>query len=198
MPRFADLDAVTIDAYGTLLELADPVGSLHRLLPAHERDAVDQAFRAEMEYYRARSHEGRDAPSLTCLHEACTAIFNEQLGSGLTAEEFVGALTYDFLPGALDAVAALRARGLALAVVANWDIGLVERLAPLGLEVVTSAEVGAAKPDPAIFAAALARVGVEPERALHVGNEPADEEGARAAGMAFAPAPLSTAFTGWS
>jgi hypothetical protein len=31
-----------------------------------------------------------------------------------------------------------------------------------------------------------------------VGDEPVDEEGAQKAGVAFAPAPLSNAFAGWS
>ena len=35
-------------------------------------------------------------------------------------------------------------------------------------------------------------------RALHVGDEDEDEQGAAAAGVRFAPAPLATAFAGWS
>ena len=61
------------------------------------------------------------------------------------------------------------------------------------MPVVTSAEAGAPKPDPAIFRLALTRLGVSPERALHVGDSPADEEGAHAAGMQFRPAPLADA-----
>jgi FMN phosphatase YigB (HAD superfamily) len=42
---------------------------------------------------------------------------------------------------------------------------------------------------------ALERLGVPPGRALHVGDEPADEEAARAAGMRFAWAPLQNVLT---
>lgn len=191
MCDFAQLDAVTIDAYGTLLELRDPVGSLQRIVPGQTREAVERAFRAEMAYYVVRSHEGRDEESLARLYRECTTVFNEELGSRLAPEEYVGALEYEFLPGALETVTALRARGLSLAVVANWDISLVARLAPLGLPVVTSADAGAAKPDPAIFLLALERLRVPPARALHVGDSDADAEGARAAGMHFEPAPLA-------
>jgi HAD superfamily hydrolase (TIGR01509 family) len=59
--------------------------------------------------------------------------------------------------------------------------------------VVTSAEVGLPKPDPAVFRRALELLGVRPERALHVGDSESDETGARAAGMRFAPAPLAAA-----
>lgn len=182
---------MTIDAYGTLLELDDPVGSLARLVPEHPREAVERAFRAELEFYVAHSHEGRDAESLARLQAACVAVFNDVLGSSVAPEQYVGALVYRFLPGALETVAALRRRGLSVAVVSNWDIGLVGRLASLGLPVLTSAEAGAAKPDPRLFRLALERLGVRAERALHVGDRDEDERGARAAGMRFAPAPLS-------
>ncbi|TMK91576.1 MAG: hypothetical protein E6G42_08290, partial [Actinobacteria bacterium] len=44
---------------------------------------------------------------------------------------------------------------------------------------------------PRIFELALERLGVSASRALHVGDAEADEEGARAAGMHFAAAPLA-------
>jgi putative hydrolase of the HAD superfamily len=57
-------------------------------------------------------------------------------------------------------------------------------LAPLLDGVVSSAEAGALKPDPAIFALALDLAGCEPEEALHVGDTvEEDVEGARAAGV---------------
>jgi FMN hydrolase / 5-amino-6-(5-phospho-D-ribitylamino)uracil phosphatase len=62
---------------------------------------------------------------------------------------------------------------------------------------VTSAEVGAAKPSPAPFLTALERLGVEPGRALHIGDHPKDKDGAAAAGMHFAPAPLDEAVQRW-
>jgi putative hydrolase of the HAD superfamily len=50
--------------------------------------------------------------------------------------------------------------------------------------VVTSAEVGVAKPDPEVFHRALALAGVGPEAAVHVGDSPDnDVAGARAAGV---------------
>ncbi len=108
-------------------------------------------------------------------------------------QAFVDSLVFLPIAGAAEAVGRFRAHGLALAVVSNWDVGLREKLGPLAASfdcVVTSAEAGAAKPDPAVFLAALSRLGVEPARALHIGDEPGDEEGARAAGMQFRWAPL--------
>jgi len=62
--------------------------------------------------------------------------------------------------------------------------------------IVTSSEAGTAKPDPRIFKLALARLQVEAARALHVGDDTRDEEGARRAGMRFAYAPIETALAG--
>ena len=209
--RFADLDAVTVDGYGTLLTLVGPVSRLGDALAAHGVERSDgqiaDAFAAEARYYRPRSHLGCDAASLAALRLECTAVFLEELAVTLEpaafADAFVGALEFELLPGARETLLALRGRGLELAVVANWDCALPDHLERVGVAdlfgtIVTSAEAGVPKPDPAVFRLALGRLGVAPERALHVGDEPADEEGARAAGLAFAPAPLATAFLGWT
>jgi putative hydrolase of the HAD superfamily len=197
--RLSSLDAVTIDAYGTLVSLVDPVPPLRAALAGREveRSAaeVDAAFRAEAEFYRERTHE----KPLEELRRRCVAVFLEAARADLDVEEFtpafIDALRFEPLPGVLDTIARLRAHGLALAVVSNWDETLPERLEEFDVDVVvSSAEAGASKPDPAVFRLALERLGVRPERALHVGDSPADEEGARAAGMRFAPAPLAEAF----
>lgn len=192
-------DAVTIDAYGTLLTLVDPVEKLRKLLPGHEPGAIRRAFEAEAVHYLEHSHEGRDEASLARLYAGCTAVFNEALGSTLTPEQYVGALEFEVLPGVLEALARLRAHGFALAVVANWDFSLhahlrEHRLAGWFDAVVVSGELGVRKPDPAPFTAALERLGVEAARAVHVGDHaPHDEVGAHAAGMRFEPAPLPAA-----
>jgi putative hydrolase of the HAD superfamily len=198
----AELDAVTIDAYGTLVELDRPVERLRELLAARgiDRDerVVRDAFHAEVAYYSAHKVEGRDAESLSDLRDRCAAVFAEAAGAnGLETGEFMAALVFAELPGARGGLERLRAHGLALAVVSNWDVGLHDHLDALGLApffaaIVTSAEVGAEKPDPAIFRAALDRLGVAPERSLHVGDHAFDENGAAAAAMRFAPAPLSS------
>jgi putative hydrolase of the HAD superfamily len=200
----ADLDAVTIDAYGTLVTVRDPTSALRRALRARgvERtpEQVAAAFAVEARYYRDRSHEGADEASLALLRQDCAAVFLDALEADVDPEEFarpyVEALEFAPLPGAVQAVSELERLGLRLAVVSNWDVALHGYLEQLGLAgrfgaVVTSTEAGAPKPDPRIFELALERLRVRPERALHVGDSEADEEGARAAGMAFAPAPLA-------
>jgi putative hydrolase of the HAD superfamily len=83
----------------------------------------------------------------------------------------------------------LRARGLTLVVASNWDCSLPQvleqaGLAPLVDGVVASALVGADKPAPALFEAALAVAGCDATEALHVGDSRAnDVEGAERAGI---------------
>ncbi|MGZ4395229.1 MAG: HAD family hydrolase [Gaiellaceae bacterium] len=201
MGELTGIDAVTIDAYGTLVELVDPVPALQAALAERglERsaDRVRAAFRAEVAYYRPRSVEGRDAESLAALRRDCAGVFLREASAELDpagfTQAFVDALVFRPVAGALAAVGRFAAQGLALAVVSNWDVGLREKLGPLASRfgcVVTSAEAGAPKPDPAVFLTALERLGVEPARALHVGDEQGDEDGARAAGMRFRWAPL--------
>ena len=193
MGRLADLDAVTIDAMGTLIRLRSPVTRLAALGGVSEQ-AARRGFEAEVAYYVPRATEGRDEASLADLRDRCTAVFNEAAGAHLTRDEFMSAIVFEPEPGALETVRRLRALGLALCVVSNWDCGLPEHLERLGIDlpVVTSAGAGAAKPDPRPFRVALDRLQVEPARALHVGDAPEDEQGARAAGMRFAPAPLES------
>lgn len=182
---------MTLDAMGTLVRLSDPVARLAAAAGVAE-EAARRGFADEVAHYLPRAHEGRDATSLAALRSDCTAVFNRSAGASLTARQFMDAIVFEPEPGALETVRRLEALGLALCVVSNWDVGLAEQLAALGLRlpVVTSAEAGAPKPDPRIFRLALERLAVGPGRALHVGDSPEDEQGARAAGMRFAPAPL--------
>ena len=198
-------DAVTIDALGTIVELRNPVEHLRAALSERgvERDAaaVTRAFAAEVAYYVVHSYEGRDDRSLADLRRECARVFLEDLGAELDSVEFapafVASLEFRLLPEIEETLTVLHAAGLALACVTNWDVSFTSYLEPLRIAdrfdaIVTSAEAGAPKPDPAVFRLAVARLGVSAERAVHVGDSDADREGARAAGLAFEPVPLAT------
>jgi putative hydrolase of the HAD superfamily len=204
--RFADLEAVTVDGFGTLVELESPVLPLVQALEdsgvARPPAEVERAFAAEASHYRLHAHHARDDETLASLRRDCVAVFLRGLAAPIEPDEFVdsflAALVFRPAAGAAPAIEAMRSRGLKLAVVSNWDCSLAGRLEELQLlehfdAVVTSAEAGVPKPDPRVFRLALDRLGAPASRALHVGDEEADERGAIAAGMHFAPAPLSAA-----
>jgi HAD superfamily hydrolase (TIGR01509 family) len=95
-------------------------------------------------------------------------------------------------PGLGEALDPMRAGGVAVAIVSNSEGMLEELFTALDVlrhfdAVVDSAKVGFEKPDRRIFEVALARFGVPPNRALHLGDFFAtDVVGARAAGLRHA------------
>jgi putative hydrolase of the HAD superfamily len=199
------LDAVTIDAMGTLVELDAPVERLAQALQDRgvetSANRVAEGFRTEVAYYLAHKLDAQDTEALAALRRECSRVFLEAAGASLDpadfTDAFVDAMVFQPLEGAVGALRRLRAAGLALACVSDWDIGLSEQLETVGLDshfdlVLTSAEVGAAKPDPKLFVEAAARLRVEPDRTVHVGDGEADREGAEAAGVVFEPVPLAT------
>jgi len=193
--------AVLLDAMGTLLTFEDPVPRLRAALA--ERIGADvgeasarAAIRAEIAHYRANLHRGRDATTLAALRAACAEAMRPALGPaavrapvGQLTGALLDALAFSAFPDGAPALRALRADGWRLVVVSNWDVSLHERLAETGLGelvdgAVASAELGAAKPDGAIFARALELAGVRAQDAWHVGDSvEADVEGALAAGI---------------
>jgi putative hydrolase of the HAD superfamily len=209
--RLADLDAVTFDANGTLIRLVDPVPELERALLERgiERPegAIRRAFEEEGRIYAGRAAEAHAPAAFATLQRECTGVFLHELGAELDpvafAPLYVSAMRFEPVPGVLDSLERLRRCGLALAVVANFDVTLHDRLGQLGLgsafsAVVTPVDAGAAKPDPRIFALALERLGVAPDRALHIGDGAVDEAGATAAGMNFAWTPIPQALQHWA
>jgi putative hydrolase of the HAD superfamily len=190
--------AVFLDALGTLVELQPPAPRLRARLAeegfevSEERAAA--GFAAEISYYLAHHLEGSDRERLDDLRDRCAMAMMEALElPGLDHARarwtMLGALEFTPFPDALEGLGALRRRGLALVVVSNWDCSLPDWLGPTGLlelvdGVVTSADVGAAKPDPAVFRRALDLAGVDGAGAVHVGDSlDNDVQGARAAGI---------------
>ena len=89
----------------------------------------------------------------------------------------------------LPAMDLLKAQGFTLGLISNMDRDGQELSQSLGLDThldfaVTSGQVGAEKPHPPIFLAALTKAQAEPHEAVHVGDQPtSDIDGARAVGI---------------
>ncbi len=92
-------------------------------------------------------------------------------------------------PETISVLKELRARGYKIAVVSNSPPLPSDTLRHLGFNPyidawIFSSDVGASKPDPAVFQAALSRVDVQSDEALMVGDSFAnDVDGAKAAGI---------------
>ncbi len=203
MPRTSTSKrAVLLDALGTLVELEPPAPFLVAELSQRWQVEVsvteaEAAFAAEIGYYKAHHLEGRDEASLTELRQRCAGVLHgalpaaarERIDPGTLLPAMLASLRFRAYPEVPGWLALLRAAGLKLAVVSNWDISLGEVLERVGLAelvdcVVTSAAVGAAKPDPAPFERALECLGLGPEEVVHLGDSPdLDLPGAAAAGI---------------
>ncbi|WBP93590.1 HAD-IA family hydrolase [Mycolicibacterium neoaurum] len=124
--------------------------------------------------------------------------------SGLTGEDaaalypkLVDPASWTPYPDTAAVLNGLRGNGIKTAVVSNIAFDLRPALAAAGTgadEYVLSFEVGAVKPDPAIFSTALQQLGVDAEETLMVGDSEEADGGAREVGCAFALVdPLPTA-----
>ena len=185
--------AVLLDSFGTLVEMEPPAPRLAASLGVPLDDA-ERAFRAEIDYYVEHHVEGRDEASLSALRDRCASVIRSSLGLAEVELARVRAAMLDSIrftayPDAAPALRELHSRGIRAVVASNWDCSLPEVLVRAGLAalldgVVSSAMVGAAKPDPALFEAALRVARCTPEGALHVGDSLSkDVAGADAAGI---------------
>ncbi len=144
----------------------------HQPLP-YSRQRVDAFW---IEYHRVVLS--------ACAADAAAADRAEAVYRRFTA--LLGWRVYDDVAPLVDA---LRARGIALAIVSNWTGDLEEVLHRIGLHasfdaIIDSAHFGHEKPHPAIFAEAARLTGVAPGAALHVGDSiEHDVDGALGSGV---------------
>jgi len=165
-------------------EHPEAVGQYHQLLKAGWPKYLDLNLQndpeAARQWWRDLTHDWCVALGWT----AQDAIIAEAERRLYGPESVVFGLFDDSLP----CLEALRARGVRLAVISNWDISLYRTLEAFGLdayfEVVTaSMVVGSEKPDPRIYRHTWEALGCGAECTWHVGDDPiADSQGARALG----------------
>lgn len=105
------------------------------------------------------------------------------------ASQLFEGMTFTLFDDVLPTLKTLKGRNYLLGMITNLSRDMNPICRELGLEpylnfVVTSGEVGADKPEPAIFLAALERAGVNADQAIHVGDQyKLDVVGARGVGI---------------
>jgi putative hydrolase of the HAD superfamily len=201
------LSAVFFDAANTLLYPEPPVGELYartaRKYGVHARVAdVQTQFRRSWEALQVKAvgdpvRYGVGEADGRRWWQAVVAETFRPLGMPEPFELFFDELyrlfadpaVWRVYPEVFDVLQALKARGLILGVLSNWDIRLGPLLEGLSLtpyfdHVVLSAVIGWEKPHRRIFASAIERSGVPADEVLHVGDSyQQDVVGARQAGM---------------
>jgi putative hydrolase of the HAD superfamily len=192
-----------LDSMGTLVRLAPPAPRLRTELAERfgievSLEQAQRAVAAEIRYYRAHMQDGRDAASVDALRRRCAQALRgalpnsdrlQAVGEDAMTATLLACLQFSAFDDVPDALTLARARGRRITVVSNWDASLPEVLGRVGLaglidRVVTSAQAGVGKPDPAIFEFALGETGASASHSLHVGDSlDEDVAGARAAGI---------------
>jgi putative hydrolase of the HAD superfamily len=201
------MKAVLFDAVETLIRPWPSVGSVYaRAAAAHglrcQAGSLQAAFHpaySELfpERFFGRSGVQTSEPrerrwwarvvARTFERAGCGTPDAEVIAAGLAA--FARGAAWRPCAGAVETLRTLKARGLKIALVSNFDGRLHRVVAELGLRpsfdaVIVSSEAGWAKPSPRIYAAALAALGVDPGEALMVGDRPNEDiAGATAAGL---------------
>jgi putative hydrolase of the HAD superfamily len=202
---------VFFDLVGTLMRGTKPIGEQYAeharrfgARPAAAR--LDAAFRQAISAAAPMAFPGRSFDETALLErEWWRGVVREVVDRAgvsnvLTGEtferffcslydHFTTAAAWELYPDALPALERLRGQGLVLGLITNYDTRVFRVLDAIGLTpylsaVVIPAHVGAAKPDPAIFAHAVAKAEVAPSDALHVGDEIDDDyRAAESAGL---------------
>jgi putative hydrolase of the HAD superfamily len=202
-----EIRALFFDVGGTLIEPWPSVGAIYSAVAARhginaDADTMESAFHAAWRQMKMSAAPGALTVSRRDWWRALVWRTLERAGAGPAVagrqpeacfEElyaaFARADAWRVFPDGLAALQETRARGLHVGLISNWDQRLRPLLERLDLarycdSVTVSCDVGAEKPDPAIFKAALAAAGVAPGESLHAGDAPdEDVRGARAAGM---------------
>lgn len=206
MRKAIPIQAVTFDAAGTLMRVAQPVGDTYARLARDlgadlSPQALDAGFRDVFPDMPPMAFPDLDEAALVLAERAWWRELVERVvqGAGGVPEfdsyfdalfaHYASGAAWRAYPEAHQALESARARGLRVGVVSNFDSRLPSILRDLGFgsladTVVYSTRCGAAKPDVRIFCHALETLGATPETALHVGDSlDADYRGASAAGM---------------
>lgn len=185
-----DADAVLLDLYDTVAEGA--WGDLARMVIDRigvERETLFHAF-DETRPARSVGAFGSAEGDLAAVIAACGVQPDPALVRELVAlEREVLPARVRLFEDSLPVVRALRAYGIRTALISNCSHSTRPIVDALGLddefdEVLLSFEVGAAKPDPAIYREALGRLGnPAPERSVFVDDQARYCDGATAVGL---------------
>jgi len=175
----AGFDALTFDCYGTLIDWETGIlGALRPLLSAHDMNVTDDT--ALLELYaqgEAEAEAGAYQPYREVLRRTLLFIA-ERLGVSLAPDEaYTLADSVPDWPAFSDTVASLRRLGARyrLAILSNIDDDLFAQTAARhlgGIEqfaaVVTAEQVRHYKPNRSHFEEGIRRLGLPPERIVHV------------------------------
>lgn len=200
------IEALTFDVTDTLMHAPEAPEIYCRVLRRHGLQVRAEALRQEMAWVwkefscstdprcdRFAQHpKGAKGWWQDYLARVCQRLGTAPPSPFAGAElfdRFAHAESWQVYDDVLPTLRSLQRQGIRLAVISNWDHRLPELLDRLGLlehfeVVVYSADTGVEKPHARMFQRCLEELGVEPDRAMHLGDQALEDiEGALAVGM---------------
>lgn len=184
-PEPGTFGAVLFDLGGVVIDLPSVrAGYVAFLTRFAEREGIEdvEAFADDWRSALGAYFSERDGTEYRTAREGYAVALEDALGREVAEEEWrplfeeASAEHTEPTDGAVETLRALDDRGLFLGVVSDIDHAAAEdALDRFGVlecfdSLVTSERVGRTKPDPAMFAAALEDLPVDPSRALYVGD----------------------------
>lgn len=176
-----DLDGTLADTAGDLIAAANAalgaMGHAPQLVMGRDDATALRGGRAMLQLAADRMGMAQAAPMIAAGYPLLLSAYGDAIDRHTT-----------LYPGAMDAVARLKARGIAVGICTNKPEGLAETLLiRLGVRAEFAALVGAdtlplRKPDPAPFYEAVARAGGARGQSCLIGDTVTDRDTARAAG----------------
>jgi putative hydrolase of the HAD superfamily len=178
------IQAVTFDVGGTLIEPNPSVGHLYAEVaaspgaPSLDPDLLNRRFRAAWNGFPRPLHSRTDwAELVDQVFVGLVDLPPSQSFFPRLYERFSEPDAWQVHSDVIPTLETLHQLGIRTAVLSNWDNRLRPLLHRLGLApffdpLVISCEIGAAKPDPAIFQFAASSLNLPPQRILHVGDDP--------------------------
>jgi 2-haloacid dehalogenase len=182
--------ACVFDAYGTLFDVHSAVGR-HRTRLGEQADQISALWRTkQLEYTWLRSLMGRHADFWQVTQDALDYALDDAITDTTLRQDLMEAyLTLDAYPEVPVTLARLKAAGMRTAILSNGspdmlDAALVSaRLTNVFDAVLSVEEVGVYKPDPRVYALAVARLGVPAEAISFQSSNSWDAAGAASYGL---------------
>ncbi|MGN6529553.1 MAG: HAD family hydrolase [Burkholderiaceae bacterium] len=163
--------AVAFDCFGTLIGIANRLDPYQRLAADLDRGSARRSFMTQ------------DLP----IGDLAIGLGRESLAAELSRTLQAELNSLFVYPDAIEVLEALRHHGVSVALCSNLAAGYggaVRRLLPQVNAFVFSYEVGAIKPEPAIYAEVCRHLNVAPNDVLFIGDSPrCDLQGPSAYGM---------------
>jgi len=196
MNPFGQVQAVTFDAGGTLIEPWPSVGDVYAEVAARTglkglsvatlNRQFTAAWRAQKNFnYTRTAWAGIVDKTFNGLTEVPPSqTFFPELYSQFARPE-----AWRIFDDVIPTLEELASSGVKVGVISNWDERLRPLLQDLKLDsyfdaIIVSCETGFAKPSPVVFEQAAEKLALPPERVLHVGDDlELDVRGAQRAGM---------------